>query len=160
MLIGGLWHGANFTFVIWGALHGIALALDKLRLTYLKNVFCFIPTLVRKYIGIFITFHFVCFAWIFFKSENLNIAFDMIHQITTNFNVELIPQIYLNYTPVIGMMFLGYLLHSLRDNLADDVIAKYSNIPLWVYVAGFTILIISLIQFKSATPIMPIYLQF
>lgn len=161
MLIGGLWHGANFTFVIWGALHGIALALDKLRVTYLKeDVFGFISAPIRKLIGIFITFHFVCFAWIFFKSESLTHAFDMIHQITTNFNVELLPQIYLNYAPVIGMMFLGYLLHSLRDTLADDVIAKFNNIPLWVYVVTFTMLIFLLVQFKSATPIMPIYLQF
>jgi hypothetical protein len=84
----------------------------------------------------------------------------MIHQITTNFNVELIPQIYINYAPVIGMMFLGYILHSFRDTLADDVIAKFNNIPLWVYVVTFTLLIFLLIQFKSATPIMPIYLQF
>jgi alginate O-acetyltransferase complex protein AlgI len=161
MLIGGLWHGANFTFVIWGALHGIALALDKLRVTYLKeDVFGFISAPIRKLIGTLITFHFVCFAWIFFKSESLTHAFDMIHQITTNFNVELIPQIYLNYAPVIGMMFLGYLLHSLRDTLADDVIAKFNNIPLWGYVVTFTMLIFLLVQFKSATPIMPIYLQF
>jgi D-alanyl-lipoteichoic acid acyltransferase DltB (MBOAT superfamily) len=160
MLIGGLWHGANFTFVIWGALHGIALAFDKLRMTYLKGVFNFIPALLRKHIGTFITFHFVCFAWIFFKSESMSVAFDMIHQITTNFQIQLIPQIYLNYAPVIGMMMFGYLLHSLRDKLADDVIARFNNVPLWVYVAGFTVLIVLLVQFKTANPIMPIYLQF
>lgn len=160
MLIGGLWHGANFTFVIWGALHGLALAIDKLRMTYLKNVFNFIPNTIQKHLGVLITFHFVCFAWIFFKAENISVAFDMIHQITHNFNLEIIPQIYHNYAPVIGMMVFGFLLHSLRDTLADDIIAKFNNIPLWVYVAGFTLLIIILVQFKTATPIMPIYLQF
>ncbi len=160
MLIGGLWHGANFTFVIWGALHGLALAIDKLRMTYFKNAFNFIPNAVQKHLGVFITFHFVCFTWIFFKSENIAVAFDMIHQITDNFDLGIIPQIYQNYAPLIGMMFFGYLLHSLRDTLADDVIAKFNNIPLWVYVAGFTVLIVLLVQFKAATPIMPIYLQF
>ncbi len=160
MLIGGLWHGANFTFVIWGALHGVALALDKLRMTYMKNAFNFIPGVLQKHLGVFITFHFVCFAWIFFKAENIGVAVDMMYQITHNFNLEIIPQIYQNYAPVIGMIVFGYLLHSLRDTLADDIIAKINNIPLWVYVAGFTVLIIILVQFKTATPIMPIYLQF
>jgi len=160
MLIGGLWHGANFTFVIWGALHGLALALDKLRMTYIKNAFNFIPGVLQKHLGVLITFHFVCFAWVFFKAENITVAFDMLHQIRYNFNLEIIPQIYHNYNPVIGMMVFGFLLHSLRDKLADDIIAKFNNIPLWVYVAAFTVLIVLLVQFKTATPIMPIYLQF
>jgi D-alanyl-lipoteichoic acid acyltransferase DltB (MBOAT superfamily) len=160
MLIGGLWHGANFTFIIWGALHGLALAIDKLRMTHLKNAFNFIPNAIQKHLGVLITFHFVCVAWIFFKSENIAVALDMIHQITHNFNLGIIPQIYQNYASVIGMMVFGYLLHSLRDTLANDIIAKFNYIPLWVYVAGFTVLIILLVQFKTATPIMPIYLQF
>jgi D-alanyl-lipoteichoic acid acyltransferase DltB (MBOAT superfamily) len=159
-LVSGLWHGANFTFVIWGALHGLALALDKLRMTYIKNAFNFIPGVLQKHLGVLITFHFVCFAWVFFKAENITVAFDMLHQIRYNFNLEIIPQIYHNYNPVIGMMVFGFLLHSLRDKLADDIIAKFNNIPLWVYVAAFTVLIVLLVQFKTATPIMPIYLQF
>jgi alginate O-acetyltransferase complex protein AlgI len=34
MLLGGLWHGANWTFVAWGAWHGLGLALDKLRMEH------------------------------------------------------------------------------------------------------------------------------
>ncbi|MBP9185972.1 MAG: MBOAT family protein [Bacteroidia bacterium] len=160
MLIGGLWHGANFTFVIWGALHGLALAIDKLRITYFKNTFQIIPAKIRKYLGVIITFNFVCFAWIFFKASSIDIAFEMIHQIINNFNLNLVPKVYITYAAVIGMMVFGFILHSLEDNLADKLIAKFGNIPLWVYIVGFTGLIVLLVQFKTATPVLPIYLQF
>ena len=160
MLIGGLWHGANFTFIIWGALHGLALALDKLRITYFKNTFDFIPSTIRKYLGIFITFNFVCFAWIFFKASSIDVAFEILHQITNNFSFNLLPKVYVTYAAVIGMMAFGFVLHSLNDNLADRVIAKFNNIPLWLYIVAFTGLIVLLVQFKTATPVLPIYLQF
>ena len=64
MVLGGLWHGANWTFLIWGALHGMALVaehgtrdsavLSRYRSTFAGNV-----------LGWMATFHFVCFAWIF-----------------------------------------------------------------------------------------------
>lgn len=60
-LLGGLWHGAGWTFVVWGALHGIALALHRLwrQLGY-KLPF---------YLGWFVTFMFVNLTWVFFRAE-------------------------------------------------------------------------------------------
>lgn len=64
MLLGGLWHGANWTFVFWGALHGGALCVDKLipKRNERKTIFRILSALG--------TFLFVSFAWIFFRSEN------------------------------------------------------------------------------------------
>ena len=54
MLIGGIWHGASWLFVLWGALHGLALIINKLwQLTKIK-----IPTIIAW----FITFNFLNFA--------------------------------------------------------------------------------------------------
>ena len=75
MLISGLWHGASANFIIWGALHGIGLALYKL---------CS-PLLARgpSWIGAdlmarLLTFHYVAFAWIFFRCATLSDAMDML----------------------------------------------------------------------------------
>jgi D-alanyl-lipoteichoic acid acyltransferase DltB (MBOAT superfamily) len=63
MLLGGLWHGASWNFVIWGGLHGLYLALERL----LRKVLRFrLPTVLHW----LITFHLVCFAWIFFRAED------------------------------------------------------------------------------------------
>jgi len=68
MLIGGLWHGANWKFVFWGALHGIGLAIHKA----LKNVLDKIPNnFASNFVSWFITFHFVIFLWIFFRATDI-----------------------------------------------------------------------------------------
>lgn len=160
MLIGGLWHGANVTFVVWGALHGLMLAIDKLLREKIRLPFKLFSPEINKLIGVIFTFHFVCFCWIFFKAENMQKAFEVLHQITSNFNFALLPQIYLSFTPTIAIIMFGFAVHALNDGLADELIIRYKNIPLWLYVVLFTLLIVVLSQFKSASPIMPIYLQF
>jgi len=63
MLIGGLWHGASWMFVFWGALHGIAQIINKLwQKTHIE---------LPKPVSIFITFMFINFTWIIFRAENL-----------------------------------------------------------------------------------------
>ena len=67
MILAGLWHGANYTFLIWGAYHGVFLIIHKL---YLKFVKIELP----KIIGIILTFHIVCVGWIFFRAQSLDSA--------------------------------------------------------------------------------------
>ncbi len=63
MLLGGLWHGASWTFVAWGALHGVALVATRAWHDALPAR----PRLPR-WLAVLATFHFVCFAWIFFRA--------------------------------------------------------------------------------------------
>ena len=65
MLVGGLWHGASWTFVVWGALHGIGLALDRGRGRRLPAV-----------IGMALTFHLVLLSWLFFRAKDLTEAWN------------------------------------------------------------------------------------
>jgi D-alanyl-lipoteichoic acid acyltransferase DltB (MBOAT superfamily) len=82
MVLGGLWHGASWTFVVWGALHGFALALTRMwqRARVAANggaAGSSRPWSSRasvRWLGIFATFHFVCFAWIFFRAPTLDHA--------------------------------------------------------------------------------------
>jgi D-alanyl-lipoteichoic acid acyltransferase DltB (MBOAT superfamily) len=80
MLLGGLWHGAAWTFVIWGGLHGLYLAIHKAFTGKKVNSVetdAAPKTLAQKLIKllcIFVTFNLVCFAWIFFRADSLNDA--------------------------------------------------------------------------------------
>jgi alginate O-acetyltransferase complex protein AlgI len=69
MVLGGLWHGANWTFVIWGLLHGIGLSLVHLKNRLLGDRFR-----LPKSVAVLITFHFVTFAWILFRAPTLHKA--------------------------------------------------------------------------------------
>ena len=78
MLLGGLWHGANWTFLLWGALHGGGLAGER-KLT--RGV----TTVRRKFPGWakrILIFHFVCLAWIFFRTASLGAAWQMLKGLT------------------------------------------------------------------------------
>jgi D-alanyl-lipoteichoic acid acyltransferase DltB (MBOAT superfamily) len=71
MLLGGLWHGAAWTFVLWGGIHGLGLAVERL-LGWRPH------TRVQQWIGRAITFHVVCLAWIFFRADSFSTARDVI----------------------------------------------------------------------------------
>ena len=79
-LIGGLWHGAAWTFVVWGALHGIGLSASHWwkgrnqnhRSDILVRVFCTLAT-----------FHFICLTWIVFRSESLTQVFAVLKRLSS-----------------------------------------------------------------------------
>jgi alginate O-acetyltransferase complex protein AlgI len=75
MLLGGLWHGAAWTFVIWGGLHGSGLAVERLaRDLSSRGRRIWHGGLWSRWLGRLVTFHFVCFAWIFFRASSLSAA--------------------------------------------------------------------------------------
>ena len=82
MLIGGLWHGAAWTFVVWGGLHGLALASE--RWWHERRGPATAPDPTRNvWLARIATFHFVCFAWIFFRADSFSAAWDMIEGLFT-----------------------------------------------------------------------------
>jgi D-alanyl-lipoteichoic acid acyltransferase DltB (MBOAT superfamily) len=87
MLLGGLWHGAAWTFVIWGGLHGLYLAVHKVftgkkvNTPEAKDVPKTWQQKLVKLFCIIATFHLVCFAWIFFRADSLGDALVYISRI-------------------------------------------------------------------------------
>lgn len=81
-LLSGLWHGAAYTFIIWGAIHGVAQVLEKLiygkRIKQIENKFS-----VANVLRVLLTFAIVNFAWIFFRLPNINDVFTVIGKIFT-----------------------------------------------------------------------------
>lgn len=83
MLIGGLWHGANWTFIFWGAIHGIALVVHKLfiqmctKKTNISKRF----SLIGNVISVILMFGFTNFCWIFFRADSMDNAFVILNQI-------------------------------------------------------------------------------
>lgn len=81
MLLGGLWHGANWTFVIWGAYHGLLLILHRHWKLFVERqpgslpAYRAIPT---KYLGIALTFVCVCVGWVFFRCQTFSAATTML----------------------------------------------------------------------------------
>jgi alginate O-acetyltransferase complex protein AlgI len=70
-LLSGLWHGASWNFVVWGALHGLFICLDKLFLGKVMKKIGTVPSVI-------LTFITVCVIWVFFRIENLNLAWTFV----------------------------------------------------------------------------------
>jgi len=163
MLLGGLWHGAGFRFLLWGAMHGIALGIHKLYLEIFpaktEN-----GNPVRKFImttfSILVTFHFVCFCWIFFRAADMETAMQLIRQILFHFNPQIFIEFIYGYREVLLMMLLGYSLHFVPKSVELKTESIVTNFPLLLKVTFMIFVIILVVQFKSSEIQPFIYFQF
>ena len=74
MVLGGLWHGASWTFVAWGAIHGVALCIHKAWISVRSKDASSQKNIVSKVFSVFFTYVFVSFCWIFFRAETFAAA--------------------------------------------------------------------------------------
>ncbi|WP_102408906.1 MBOAT family O-acyltransferase [Parabacteroides bouchesdurhonensis] len=161
MLLGGLWHGASISFILWGALHGVALAVHKFMMTHFgfKQLGSDM-SLLHRLIGILITFHLVCFGWILFRADSMKTVGEMLHQIFTNFHPEVFQQFVMGYKGVFILMMVGYILHFMpkkAENMLQEVVTRS---PLLVQAVILAAVIFVVVQFKSAGVQPFIYFQF
>lgn len=159
MLLGGLWHGASFNFIVWGGMHGLGLAVDKIRMSLTDQIKIF-NSKIFKLLGVLLTFHFVCFCWIFFKASSFQDANIIITQIFTNFNGSAWKPMLEAYGVVFGVMLLGYIIHFIPkwyERFCETVLEKISLGGRIVVILVFIWLVI---QVKQSEQVMPIYLQF
>lgn len=90
-MVSGLWHGANWTYVIWGGLHGLALIYEfvtrRQRRLWAENV----PQKLYNTISILCMFAFSCLSWIFFRADSVSQAFIVFRKLFTGFDLHSIP---------------------------------------------------------------------
>ena len=162
MLLGGLWHGAAVRFVLWGALHGAALALHKLWLKFVPRAKATGAEMSWgwRIAGIFFTFNLVCFGWLMFRAESMQTVSLMLHQIFSNFNLAVAPQVLKGYLSVFLLMGAGYALHMLpasADRTAQRIVAASPTVVQVLLAAG---MIWCVMQIKSSDIQPFIYFQF
>ena len=161
MFVGGLWHGANFTYIIWGLMHGVALAIHKLWTEKSKGVlYTFQKTKLYTFLAAFITFQFVCISWIFFRAENLSTAKAMFVQMKRQFGLNEFAAFWSNYHSVVYMILLGFILHFIPNKISQQFTNRLKQEGVLGYLFLTMIFVLIYGYFKATEPILPIYLQF
>lgn len=162
MLLGGLWHGAALRFVLWGLMHGVALAIHKL----IMGLFPRQKTVggemkaVWRFFGVLFTFHFVAFAWIFFRMPTMEGVGQMLEMIWYEFHPEVILPFFSSYRMVSILILFGFLTHMTPTRLKLKLQEKISATPLPLQALILAVVMIFVVQFKS-TGVQPfIYFQF
>jgi alginate O-acetyltransferase complex protein AlgI len=125
MLIGGLWHGAGWTFIAWGAIHGTALVVERWwreRPSFVERPW----TGWRRARHRFITFQVVCFAWIFFRSDSFAAAWDLIVRLFTAWG-EPSPLV---TGGVLAAIAVGIGSQYLPRRLPLAIMARFSRLPI------------------------------
>jgi alginate O-acetyltransferase complex protein AlgI len=158
MLLGGLWHGAALRFVIWGALHGIGLVINRIWNSIFGDSLK--QGRVGRAIAVFITFQFVSFCWIFFRAPDMDSVNTMIKQIFENFS----PGSYMTVIPAYSSVFLliavGYIIHFLPERIKESYRGIFIKIPLIAQLAIIMLVAILLYQMRTTEVIPFIYFRF
>ena len=160
MFLGGLWHGASWNFVLWGTFHGVALALHKAWMSIAGRKKGETSHGIRRVLGVIITFHFVCFCWIFFRNADFHNSMDMLNQIFTAFRPQLFPQLIEGYWRVFALMVVGFLLHFAPDSWENAVCRGVIKLPFLGKALVMVAMIYLVIQMKSSEIQPFIYFQF
>ncbi|MFO7880294.1 MAG: MBOAT family protein [Bacteroidales bacterium] len=162
MLLGGLWHGAAWRFVIWGGLHGLGLAVHKLWMEIFGKPKKRRPVW-QHFISLFITFNLVNFAWIFFRAKNMDVVGRMLSQIGKTFSADhlkQIPDVISAYGHIFGLMLAAYIIHWLPKSFKDKYTRWFIDMPWYLKVLAAVITAFVLYQVKSADIQPFIYFQF
>ena len=153
MLIGGLWHGAAWTFVAWGAWHGGLLAIER---------FCGIgkqtsPSsagmagAVAAAAATIVTFHLATIGWVFFRAPDFTVAFAYLQGLVVNSclaEAGLVPVL-------VGPMLLG--IDFAQDRSGDH--AVFLRAPWWAQAPGYALLIVAMLLY-GGRDVPFIYFQF
>ena len=128
MVLGGLWHGAAWTFVIWGAVHGVAQCVGHWRRA--RRTAAGLPPQpdgrLATWIQRIVTFHIVCFGWIFFNAPTINDAFTMISRLFTTWG-EAAPLV---RWPVVGVIVFSVGLQYVPPTWATIVRDSFARLSL------------------------------
>ena len=141
MVIGGLWHGANWDFVIWGALHGFGLAFVRLWQTQSGTAKAGVGpnSAFWRYASIVLTFHYVTFAWIFFRAPSFDIAVAILGRIGS------LSVSFANISgPLALVLLIGALAHYVPKKWYDWSQALYVRAPFYAQAAALAMLALGL----------------
>ena len=174
MVIGGLWHGASWNFLLWGALNGLGLMAFKFFSHYMP--WSKLAHWWAKAIGVILTFHFITFTRIWFRSGsgigwesvpgNHNIlmewftANDLVYQLIQHFNDIAIIEVLKGHKWVLAVMAIGYITHLCPERISSKIIERFTSLhslSIW----GITgVLAMILWKVGAASPQPFIYFQF
>jgi alginate O-acetyltransferase complex protein AlgI len=157
MLLGGLWHGANWTFVIWGGLHGLYLAAERfLRESLPKNLALY-RMLSFKIAMALLTYLLVNITWVFFRAQSIEQAFTML---ASMFTLQSGAQMVLYYNEIVPAMTIIAGMVAAHWMLRTQSIERLmERTPQWALATAWSLMLFGLVVSQGSDSAF-IYFQF
>lgn len=161
MLIGGIWHGASWMYLLWGGYHGALLAGHKM----LKKHDVGLPKQMRKRWwartgNIIVTFVLMVIGMTIFRANSLDSLGEMGTAIFSNFHPEVLPQFVAGYWLVVLIIVVAFVVHFLPDRWYPRLIDAYDAMPMVLQTIILAIVLFLVIQTRQSSLVPFIYLQY
>jgi hypothetical protein len=158
MLIGGLWHGSSWTFVLWGGLNGLGIVVYKFwrKISPYEKSNHWLANTWK----IFFTFTFITFTRIWFRGESMQGTYDLLTQISTSFDWPNVPTMIVAYYKVLLVFALGLVIHWLPESIKVKYRDWFINTPIWLKIIISVVVVFIIYQMVSADLQPFIYFQF
>lgn len=161
MLVTGLWHGASWNFVLWGAMFGVAQVAHRIFSTHVMHHDRHYHSQGLRRVGaVLSTFAFVLLSFLVFRNSDLTGVGDMLTQIFTKFHPEVLGQCLTGYAWVFVLVAFGFATHWVPQKWESRFVAYLSKCNLVVYVLLLVGVIFIVCQVKTSDVQPFIYFQF
>jgi D-alanyl-lipoteichoic acid acyltransferase DltB (MBOAT superfamily) len=162
-LLCGLWHGASWNFIIWGALHATFMSfaiLIKSPKDKLYKSLGLDKSKAWSVVQVIFTFHLIAASWVFFGTRSVTTAMQVFGQIYHFFNAGVFPQFVKAYPQIVGLLVIGFGFHFLPRWVYDKTENTIGKIPLigQALLLAAVIWVVSQVSFSDMVPF--IYFQF
>ena len=160
MVIGGLWHGASWMYVIWGALHGAMLVIHKTLRRWFPSTPGAATPAWRRFLNIFVTFNLVVFIFMFFRSQSMDHVGQMTGQIVNDFHLSVAPQFISGYFLIVLAMVAGYAMHFSPKSWTQWIKYQWGRMHPIVQAVVLALVLLLIIQVRQSDIVPFIYLQY
>ncbi len=159
----GIWHGANWTFVVFGLFHSTYLAVSLITQKYrtaFYNKVGLSGTKTLKFFQTLITFHLILITAVIFRADSLQTAYQVFHQIFRFFHGAVFFQWVVGYSKVFYLLLLGYILHFIPKHVDLKIQKWITASPVYVQALLVALMIMLVVQVQSAQLQPVIYFNF
>lgn len=160
MLLGGLWHGASWMYVLWGGYNGALLVGHKALKGKVRAPERLRGTRIVRIGNILLTFVLIVIGLTFFRANSLDDLGDMYLAMFTNFHPEVLPQFVAGYWMVVIIMLAALILHYVSDKDYQKLLDAYDWLPQAVQAVILALVIFVVIQTRQTELVPFIYLQY
>lgn len=160
MLIGGLWHGASWMYLLWGGYHGALLVGHKTLSKVWRAPEILRGTMLLRAVNIAITFTLVVIGFAFFRASGPEALGEMATQIFTDFRPAVAPQFVEAYMLIVAAIAAGYLMHFTPRTWTTGATRVYAAMPLIAQAVLLSIILFLVIQTRQTDLVPFIYLQY
>ncbi len=160
MLLGGLWHGASWMYLLWGGYNGLLLVLHK----QIKKKWT-VPEFLRNrpervLANIAITFVLMSFGFVIFRADSLQTLGEILTQIFTNFHLDVAGQFVDGYLMIVCALAAGYIMHAAPRTWTTGASQYYQGMPIAIQAVLLAVILFIVIQTRQSELVPFIYLQY